>query len=118
VDGFSAEVLRRFKDYAWPGNIRQLSNVIERALLMEEGTIIQPESVMLPQIRQAVEEPKPTPAVLKLTAAQEKEMILQALDENLWIQKDAARSLDISPRALNYRVKKLGISHHRWRRNK
>ena len=118
VDGFSAEVLRRFKDYAWPGNIRQLSNVIERALLMEEGTVIQPESVMLPQIRQAVEEPKPTPAVLKLTAAQEKEMILQALEENLWIQKDAARSLDISPRALNYRVKKLGISHHRWRRNK
>jgi DNA-binding NtrC family response regulator len=118
VEGFSAEVLRGFKDYAWPGNIRQLSNVIERALLMEEGPVIQPESVMLPQIRRAVEEPKPAPAVLKLTAAQEKEMILQALEENLWIQKDAARCLDISPRALNYRVKKLGISHHRWRKNK
>jgi transcriptional regulator with GAF, ATPase, and Fis domain len=45
-------------------------------------------------------------------------MILKALEESLWIQKDAARRLDISPRALNYRVKKLGISHHRWRKNK
>jgi DNA-binding NtrC family response regulator len=118
MDGFSAEVLRRFRDYDWPGNIRQLSNVIERALLMEEGTFIQPESVMLPQIRRAAEEAPAAAAVLRLTAEQEKEMILKALEENLWIQKDAARRLDISPRALNYRVKKLGISHHRWRKNK
>jgi transcriptional regulator with GAF, ATPase, and Fis domain len=56
--------------------------------------------------------------VLRLTPAQEKEMITRALEENLWIQKEAARQLDISPRAFNYRVKKLGISHHRWRKNK
>ena len=62
--------------------------------------------------------PKPPPADLKLTAEQEKEMILRALEDNLWIQKDAALQLGISPRALNYRVKKLGISHHRWRKNK
>jgi len=36
-------------------------------------------------------------------------MILSALEDSLWIQKDAARLLGISPRALNYRVKKLGI---------
>jgi DNA-binding NtrC family response regulator len=118
VEGFSPEVLRRLQDYDWPGNIRQLSNVIERALLMEEGTRIEPESVMLPNIRRAVAEAPAAPAVLRLTAEREKEMILQALEENLWIQKDAARQLDISPRALNYRVKKLGIAHHRWRRNK
>jgi len=45
-------------------------------------------------------------------------MIHRALEDNLWIQKDAALQLGISPRALNYRVKKLGISHHRWRKNK
>jgi len=118
VEGFAPEVLRRLHDYDWPGNIRQLSNVIERALLMEEGARIQPESVMLPQIRRAAEEAPAAPAVLRLSAEQEKEMILQALEKNLWIQKDAARQLDISPRALNYRVKKLGISHHRWRKNK
>jgi transcriptional regulator with GAF, ATPase, and Fis domain len=57
-------------------------------------------------------------AGLKLTAAQEKDLISKALQDNLWIQKDAARQLGISPRALNYRVKKLGISHHRWRKNR
>jgi DNA-binding NtrC family response regulator len=118
MDGFAPDVMRQLHAYDWPGNIRQLSNVIERALLMEEGTVIRPESVMLPQIRRASEEPPPPPVALRLTAAQEREMILQALEENLWIQKDAARQLDISPRALNYRVRKLGISHHRWRKNK
>ncbi|MCU0591400.1 MAG: sigma-54 dependent transcriptional regulator [Desulfobacterales bacterium] len=118
MDGFSAEVLRLLQGYDWPGNIRQLSNVIERAILMEEGTCIQPESLLLPQIRRPAEAPEPAPAVLRLTETQEKDMILRALEENLWIQKDAARQLDISPRALNYRVKKLGIAHHRWRKNK
>jgi transcriptional regulator with GAF, ATPase, and Fis domain len=85
---------------------------------MEEGTCIQPESVLLPQIRRPAEAPEPAPAVLRLTETQEKDMILRALEENLWIQKDADRQLDISPRALNYRVKKLGIAHYRWRKNK
>jgi two-component system response regulator AtoC len=45
-------------------------------------------------------------------------MILSALEDNLWIQKEAARQLGITPRALNYRIKKLGITHARWRRNR
>jgi len=118
IDGFSPEVLRRLQGYDWPGNIRQLSNVIERAILMEEGTVIRPESVLLPEIRRPRETIEAAPLTLRLTASQEKEMIQRALEENLWIQKDAARQLGISPRALNYRVRKLGIAHHRWRKNK
>jgi DNA-binding NtrC family response regulator len=118
MQGFSAEVMQRFQDYDWPGNIRQLANTIERALLFEEGPIIQSKSVTLPQIRRPAEETGAVSKVLRLTPAQEKEMITRALEENLWIQKEAARQLDISPRAFNYRVKKLGISHHRWRKNK
>jgi transcriptional regulator with PAS, ATPase and Fis domain len=118
TEGFSAEALRRFRDYDWPGNIRQLSNTIERALLFEESPLIQPKSVVLPPIRRPVEEEGTVLTALRLTAAQEKEMITRALEENLWIQKEAARQLNISPRALNYRVKKLGIAHHRWRKNK
>jgi transcriptional regulator with GAF, ATPase, and Fis domain len=45
-------------------------------------------------------------------------MIYNALEENLWIQKDAARQLGLSLRALNYRIKKLGITHFRWRKNR
>jgi len=117
--GFSPEALSMLKAYDWPGNIRQLSNTIERALLIEDDEIIQPESISLPVIRKPTAEESKTSAFnLKLTAEQEKAMILHVLEENLWIQKDAALHLGISPRALNYRVKKLGISHHRWRKNK
>jgi transcriptional regulator with GAF, ATPase, and Fis domain len=61
---------------------------------------------------------KTKPARIKLTAEEEKEMIFHALEKNLWIQKDAARQLGVTPRALNYRIKKLGITHGRWRKNK
>ena len=63
--------------------------------------------------------PKTLQAVgLRLSEDQEKDMISDALEKNLWIQKDAARQLGLSPRALNYRIKKLGITHSRWRRNR
>jgi DNA-binding NtrC family response regulator len=117
VESFSPEVIRMFQEYAWPGNIRQLSNTIERAILVEDGAVIQPESISLPQIQKSPAASEPA-AGLKLTATQEKDLISKALQDNLWIQKDAARQLGISPRALNYRVKKLGIAHHRWRKNR
>jgi two-component system response regulator AtoC len=48
----------------------------------------------------------------------EKEMIIKALNECLWIQKDTAKVLGISPRVLNYKIQKFKITHLRWRRNK
>jgi DNA-binding NtrC family response regulator len=117
IEGFSEEALKLLREYAWPGNIRQLSNVIERAVLLEEQPRVQPDSISLPQIHRP-QAPPPLPAGLKLTESQEKEIIFKALQENLWIQKDAARQLGLSPRALNYRVKKLGIVHPRWRKNR
>jgi transcriptional regulator with GAF, ATPase, and Fis domain len=45
-------------------------------------------------------------------------MILEALEKSLWIQKDAAKLLGISPRALIYKIKKFGITHPRWRKNR
>ncbi len=48
----------------------------------------------------------------------EKEMILKALAESLWVQKDAATLLGVSPRALNYKIKNYGITHARWRKHR
>ena len=117
IDSFAPEVIRMFQQYPWPGNIRQLSNTIERAILMADGPVITPDSISLPDENHL--KPANAPAAgLKLTATEEKERIYQALEDNLWIQKDAAHHLGISPRALNYRIKKLGITHARWRKNK
>jgi DNA-binding NtrC family response regulator len=117
IDAFAPEVIEMFQQYPWPGNIRQLSNTIERAILMEDDTVIHPESIALPKSCD-LSPPNTIPVVLKLSVDKEKELISHALEDNLWIQKDAARQLGITPRALNYRIKKLGITHSRWRKNK
>jgi transcriptional regulator with PAS, ATPase and Fis domain len=116
VDGFSPEVINHFKTYPWPGNIRELSNVIERAAIIEDSYIIQRESVSLPEPRSAPHV-EPFRQALQLDD-NEKSLIQQALDETLWIQKDAAARLGITPRILNYKIKKYGITHPRWRKNR
>ena len=114
---FSPDVLEMLQQYSWPGNIRQLSNVIERAILLEDGSVIGKDSIVLPDIDEETRH-IPRQSGLKLSQDQQKGMICQALEDNLWIQKDAARQLGISPRALNYRIRKLGITHSRWRQNR
>ncbi len=119
IKGFSAKALKAMKQYSWPGNIRQLSNTIERAVLLEESDVIEEENISLPQTipcRASEELIQAMPT--KPLKENERELILSALEKCLWIQKDAADVLGITPRALNYKVKKLGISHHRWRKNK
>jgi len=117
VDGFSPQVIEWMKDYPWPGNIRQLGNTIERAVILVEGTMIREENIsMLEPVRatQAQTEVISTETL----ESHEKEQLLKALKKSLWIQKDAAKHLGISPRALNYKIKKFGITHPRWRKNK
>jgi len=125
IQGFSSGVLQMFEDYTWPGNIRQLANTIERAVILEETDVIQEENISLLKpfgrldktAAPPVEEEAQSPAA-HLLKEHEKDFILKALENSLWIQKDAALKLGISPRALNYKIKKLEITHPRWRKNK
>jgi transcriptional regulator with GAF, ATPase, and Fis domain len=48
----------------------------------------------------------------------EKDLILQALERCAWVQKDAAELLDVSSRVLNYKIKRFGITHARWKQNR
>lgn len=117
IVGFDRPVIEWITSYSWPGNIRQLANTIERAVILAEDSMIQNENISMleplepEQIQKAVHPPEP----LEL---REKELILEALQKSLWIQKDAANLLGISPRALNYKINKFGITHPRWRKNK
>ncbi len=125
IRGFSPAVIKMFEAYSWPGNIRQLANSIERAVILEERDTIQEENISLLQpvdLPQREHEPSatqhPPPSATYALQAHEKEFVLKALEDSLWIQKDAAKRLGISPRALNYKIRKLGITHPRWRKNK
>ena len=124
IKGFSAEVMERFEAYSWPGNIRQLANTIERAVILEDSDVIGEENISLvkPIVSASTEadtllEPEAVRSTQPLSE-HEKDLILKTLEETLWIQKDAADKLGISPRALNYKIRKLGITHPRWRKNK
>ena len=119
INGFALQVLEAFKSYSWPGNIRQLANTIERAAILEETVLIEPQHVILPDLKkQYVSVETSAAKSAESLADKEKETILDALEQCLWIQKDAARKLGITPRALNYKIKKYRITHTRWRKNK
>ncbi len=116
MHGFSPEAMDILKSYGWPGNIRQLANTIERAVILEESQRIQAESIQVPDMNDRVNvKVHLNGESLEL---QEKELILHALENTLWVQKKAAKRLGISPRALNYKIKKFGITHPNWRKNK
>jgi transcriptional regulator with PAS, ATPase and Fis domain len=119
IEGFSPEALEAFRSYTWPGNIRQLANTIERAAILEESNTIHTENVILPELNQESAESNIVEMEPSNTLDdRERETILSALEDSLWIQKEAAKRLGISPRALNYRIQKHGITHTRWRKNK
>jgi transcriptional regulator with GAF, ATPase, and Fis domain len=119
VDTLSPEVLVLFKTYPWPGNIRELSNTIERAIFLTDGPTIEAVHISLLKINELPgQAATPRAKQLRLSDQEEKELIFRALEKNLWIQKEAAKELGLTPRALNYRIKKHGITHSRWRKNK
>ncbi|MBN1829483.1 MAG: sigma-54-dependent Fis family transcriptional regulator [Deltaproteobacteria bacterium] len=120
VKGFSREALSVLQSYSWPGNIRQVSNTIERAIILEDTGVIGIKDIILPElgIVSPAEENNIRHVTLSSIVDNEKDLILQALEKSLWIQKDAAKMLGISPRVLNYKIKVLGITHARWRKHK
>jgi DNA-binding NtrC family response regulator len=123
ISGFTPEVKAALQSYSWPGNIRQLANTIERAAILEDSPVVRLQHIILPDVS-APETAAVNgngagpPASAELLVDKEKEAILSALEGCLWIQKDAAHRLGISPRALNYKIRKFGITHPRWRKNK
>lgn len=114
ISAFTPMAMEIIKNYDWPGNIRQLTNTIERAIILEEKDTIHPDSISIP----AFHTPAIPPQLYEPLATHEKELIIKALKDNLWVQKNAARRLGISPRALNYKIRKFGITHPNWRRNR
>jgi DNA-binding NtrC family response regulator len=108
----SEEVLDILTKYNWPGNVREMENLMERLVVLRKGSIVLPEH--LPgEIRQ----PKSRVANLALELPDEgidleeveKEILLLALQKHLWNQTRAARFLNISRKTLIYRMEKFGI---------
>lgn len=101
-------------EYDWPGNIRELHNAVERAVVLAEGNLITPADFFLPERQTAgnIDEPNDPEGLLlsSALAATERKLILRALRENNGVKARAAEQLGIPRTNLLYRLKKLGIA--------
>jgi len=110
------DTLRLFQAYEWPGNIRELQNVIERAVILSDGDVFSVDETWL----KPAPAPVSSPAVA-LTGAllqQEKQMIEAALTESrgrIDGPAGAAAKLGIPARTLDSKIKRLGINKYRFK---
>jgi two-component system response regulator PilR (NtrC family) len=111
----SPEALACLEAYAWPGNIRELENVIERAVTLEPGPIIRPESLpeslRRPRAPDAfhVDFPPEGIDLDKLMEQIERDLIRRALERVDGVQSRAAQLLGTGFRSFRYRLQKYGM---------
>src|SRR5690606_34850715 len=105
VIGFSSDVLKVFQNYAWPGNLRELSNVIKRATLLSQGDMIQ-KDVLPMELMSVPSLKKPSDFSAK---SNEKELIVKALAEVNNNRTKAARLLNFSRKTLYNKLKEYDL---------
>jgi DNA-binding NtrC family response regulator len=121
IEGLETDAQKLLMRYNWPGNIRELENTIERAMLLAEGRAIAAGDLRLGEAsttsggREHAPVVKIPPTGIPLEEI-ERNALIEALKMSNWVQKDAAELLSISPRVMNYKIKTLGIEFPRGRR--
>lgn len=100
-----AAALQRLREYPFPGNVRELENVLERALTLCEGHRITEADLQL----RTLPRPPPEASLDGQVEAVERQAILEALERARYNKTRAAELLGMSFRSLRYRIKKLGI---------
>ena len=123
MEGISREAMDRLECYAWPGNIRELQNVIERAVILARGPILEAEPDLTSMLRpdtlarsadagEAVQAAARASSAFPTLKEVEREHILAALKQTGGVvegPKGAARMLNLHPNTLRHRMDKLGI---------
>jgi PAS domain S-box-containing protein len=109
ITSISPRAIQSLQAHSWPGNIRELANVIERAVIHAKGSVLQ----VVDRFEEAADE---TSVSIKTLEEVEREHIIRALENAGWRIEGpygAAKHLDINPSTLRARMLKLGIQRRR-----
>ena len=121
IKGIEPAALDMLVRYSWPGNIRELENAMERAVLLASGEIITREELERFLTRGSAggadQEIKLPAGGVDLEEV-ERSFLIQALKRTGWVQKEAAKLLSVSSRVLNYKIKRFGLTHPSWKQNR
>jgi transcriptional regulator with PAS, ATPase and Fis domain len=119
VAGLKSETFQLMESYYWPGNIRELENVIERVMILAEPETnylppeLLPDSILAHSTeiapRPSRTSPGKPPSIQKKKADYEKDMLIKALQKNNWNQSVAAEQLGLHESTLRYKMRKFGI---------
>lgn len=121
LPSLSPNSVKALQDYAFPGNVRELENILERAVTLCDDEVISAEHLQLPTDGNPVARTVPVDrdhslpdfdegdSLEEYLTDIEKQAILKALDETRWNRTAAAKKLGMSFRSLRYRLKKLGL---------
>jgi two-component system response regulator PilR (NtrC family) len=116
IEKIDTEALRALLSYDYPGNVRELQNVMQRAVTLCREGVITPDLLPPKVLRPAPELAAPEPGFPEegvdleaLVERFERRLIGQALERTGGVKKDAARLLGISYRAMRHRLSKYGI---------
>jgi len=109
VTGISAEALRLMCAYDWPGNVRQLENAIERAVVMGTTELIEPRDLPKTIFESKVTDHQPHKSYREATTEAQRELITKTLQQTGNNYTEAAKLLDIHPNNLHRIIRRLKL---------
>lgn len=116
VEDVAADTLQALSDYSWPGNVRELENTIERAMVLETSNRLTlehlPDGIKNQEVNPAIKAAANELSIKKMTTIMEQELIKKALEKTNGNRTWAAKLLEISHRALLYKIKRYGLERY------
>ena len=109
VESVSREAMDVLLKYEYPGNVRELENIVHRAVVLARGPVVSTADLPLHVAELRSEGQQPPASFVERVAQFERELILEALERAGGVQTRAARELGMSERHLRYKLRKYGL---------
>lgn len=108
IKGFDSHYMKHLMDYGWPGNVRELENTILRSVVLSNSDIITPETLPDEITGTPKKEFKKGDFYERVDAFR-RDLIIDSLEKNNWVQKNASEDLGLKPTTLSELMKRLNI---------